>query len=157
MNIVKATKNQVKDVVYLNSFVQRMHVENHPDIFKSPEVEEKNIETFFYKLLERDDCYLFVAYDNDDPVGYIWFTHDKFPNTPFKYERDQIYIHQIIVHDDHKRKSIGSLLMGKTQEIGKELNINHYLLDTWEFNSEAQNFFSKQGFSTFNRKMWLCT
>ncbi len=47
--------------------------------------------------------------------------------------------------------------MGKAQEIGKELNINHYQLDTWEFNSDAQDFFGNQGFSTFNRKMWLNT
>ena len=34
MDIIKADKENIPDIIFLNSFVQKIHHEKHPDIFK---------------------------------------------------------------------------------------------------------------------------
>ena len=154
MKIDKATNEHVNDIVSLNSFVQEIHREHHPDHFKSCNLVSPEISGFFERIIETENNYIFIAYKDDNPVGYIWFTIDNILENPFKRARRQIYIHQIVVHKQYRQQEIGRSLFEKTEVIAKQNNIDHYELDTWAFNSEAHEFFKKLGFETFNMRMW---
>jgi len=154
MKIEKATKDKIRDIVSLNSFVQEIHREHHPDHFKSSKLISSETYSFFDRIVDAENNYIFIAYQDNDPVGYIWFTIDIIPENPFKTARKQVYIHQIVVHKQYRRQSIGKSLFEKAEEIARQHNVDNYELDTWAFNSNAHTFFKKLGFETFNIRMW---
>ena len=154
MKIEKAKNENVNDIVVLNSFVQEKHREHHPDHFKSSDLVSCEASNFFERLIKTENNYIFIAYKEDNPVGYIWFTIDNITENPFKTGRKQIYIHQIVVHKQYRQQAIGRSLFEKAEMTAKQNNIDHYELDTWAFNSEAHEFFKKLGFETFNIRMW---
>ena len=153
MKIVKATRNEVRDIVSLNAHVQKIHHEMHPEIFK-PVSSDPSIHGFFNYLVDQEANTFLVAYIDSVPVGYAWYAVEEKPDFPMKYPRKQIYIHQIAVHEDYRRQKAGESLFKAIENDAKELGIRHYELDSWSFNTEAHKFFNRLGFETYSINMW---
>jgi ribosomal protein S18 acetylase RimI-like enzyme len=153
MNIVKATKNEIPDIVSLNMHVQRIHHDSHPDVFK-PVSDDQPIHGFFDYLIQQENNTFLVAYLDSIPVGYAWYAVEEKPDFPMKYSRKQIYIHQIAVHEDYRRQKVGKSLFYKIEKQAQEQAITHFELDSWSFNTEAHKFFNNLGFETYNINMW---
>ncbi len=153
MDIIKAKKKDIPDIVFLNSFVQKIHFENHPDIFK-PVGNDENLNKFFDSILNKETNFILVAYVGGTPVGYLWATFIDKPEDPLTYERKQVYIHHIVVHEGFRRQHIGNALFNEMQTIARGKGFLNFALDTWNFNGIAQRFFEKLGFDTYNIKMW---
>lgn len=153
MKIIKASKSEIQDIVKLNDFVQKIHCEAHPDIFK-PTGNDSEVEEFFEKILKQETNHLFVAYQNEIAVGYAWAALDTRPDFALKYDRRQIYIHQIAVHAEYRNQAIGKALFKEIENLATREGIDHLELDSWAFNTEAHKFFQKMGFETYNIKMW---
>ncbi len=153
MDIIKAKKKDILDIVFLNSFVQKIHVEKHPDIFK-PVGNDDDLNKFFNFILSKETNCILIAYLEGKPVGYIWAAFENKPDTPLKYERRQVYIHQVAVHERFRRQNIGSALFSEIQSIARQEGFRNFAVDTWAFNRNAQRFFENLGFDTYNIKMW---
>lgn len=117
MNIIKATKKEVPAIVFLNSYVQKIHVERHPDIFK-PVGKEDDLKKFFDIVLSKENNCILVGYIDSTPVGYLWATFDLEPDNPFNYEIKRVHIHQMAVHERFRRQHIGKLLFRELQSEG---------------------------------------
>jgi ribosomal protein S18 acetylase RimI-like enzyme len=153
MDIIKAKKKDIPDIVFLNSFVQKIHFEKHPDIFK-PVGNDDDLSGFFDSILSKEANCILVAYLEGTPVGYLRAAFESKPGNPLKYERRQVYIHQIVVHEGFRRQRVGKALFNKIQRIAMKEGIRYFALDTWAFNKIAQRFFENLGFDTYNFKMW---
>jgi ribosomal protein S18 acetylase RimI-like enzyme len=153
MKIIKASNSEIIDIVKLNSFVQKIHCDAHSDIFKTIG-NESDVEEFFGKILKKESNHLFVAYQNDAAVGYAWAEVNARPEFALKYARRKIYIHQIAVHPEHRKQSIGKALFKEIEKLANLEEIDHLELDSWAFNTDAHIFFQRLGFETFNIKMW---
>jgi len=153
MNIVKATKNEIPDIVSLNAHVQRIHHESHPEIFK-PVSDDQSIHGFFDYLINQESNIFLVAYIDSVPIGYAWYAVEEKPDFPMKYSRKQVYIHQIAVHEGYRRQKVGKSLFSEIEKQAKEKGITHFELDSWSFNTEAHRFFNSLGFETYNIQMW---
>jgi ribosomal protein S18 acetylase RimI-like enzyme len=153
MKIVKASNNEIPDIVKLNSFVQKIHCNEHPDIFK-PIGNDSDVGKFFKYIIDQENNYLFVAYLKDTAVGYAWAALDTRPDFALKYVRRQVYIHQIAVHEKYRKQSIGKTLFKEIENLATSEGIDHFELDSWAFNTDAHVFFKKMGFETYNIKMW---
>ena len=156
MKIIKASREEISNIVMLNAFVQGIHHDQHPDIFKPPQ-DDPELTTFFNDILSRENNVILVAYNKDAPAGYLWAAFEKRPDNPFKYGKRRVYIHQLAVHANHRKKKIGTALFQEIQKLAKMEGIDHFELDSWAFNTEAHLFFQKMGFETFNIKMWRKT
>ena len=154
MDIIKATKANTPDIVFLNTFVQKIHHEQYPDIFK-PATSNDAIHKFFESILSDEQNCLLMAYKDGLPVGYLWAAFMQRPDNALTYGRKSIYINHIAVHEDFRREHIAKTLFEELQRIAKQKEIRHFALDTWTFNTEAHRFFEKMGFETYNLKMWL--
>ena len=74
-----------------------------------------------------------------------------------------LYHAQVFLLDDislnavlaYSRGAIGQQLIEHAKNITRELGITHLLLDTWAFNTMAQQFFTGQGFTPFNIRYWM--
>jgi ribosomal protein S18 acetylase RimI-like enzyme len=153
IDIIKAKKEDIPDIVFLNSFVQKIHFESHPDIFK-PVGNDDALNKFFDFILSKEINCILVAYIEGIPVGYLWAAFDNKPDNPFTYERRQVYIHHVVVHEGFRRQHIGNALFNEIQSIAKQEGIRSFALNTWVFNRNAQRFFKNLGFDTYNIKMW---
>ncbi len=154
MDIIKPNKMHIPDLLMLNSFVQDIHAEQHPEQFKPIDQVQKEAGYFFEKIIKTENQTIFAAYIDNNAVGYIWFSMDEVPENPFKYGRKQIYIHQLVVHDQYRQRCVGTSLVQKVEGIATLNNIEHLELDSWAFNTGAHTFFEKHGFQAFNIKMW---
>jgi len=153
IKILKASQKDISDIVLLNSFVQKIHAEKHPDIFK-PVENDGDLKQFFEYILSNDKNYILLAYIDSDPVGYIWISFELRPDNPFTFERKQVYIHHIVVHEEFRGQHIGNALFSEINNIARQKDIYNFALDTWAFNENAQRFFEKLGFITYNIRMW---
>ena len=153
MKIIKASVEEISDIVILNAHVQRIHHDMFPDIFK-PVSDDVSIRGFFEFLINQETNTFLVAYIDSNPVGYAWYAVEKRQDFPMKYARKQIYIHQIAVHQEFRRQKVGQSLFNEIEKQAKDLGINHFELDSWSYNTEAHKFFNKLGFETYSVNMW---
>ncbi len=153
MDIIKAKKKDIPDIVFLNSFVQKIHVEKHPDIFKPPG-NDADLINFFESILNKEAHCILIAYIEGTPVGYLWAVFENKQDTPLTFERRQVYIHHVAVHEEFRRQNIGNSLFNEIRSIARQEGYNHFAVDTWAFNKNAQKFFEKLGFEIYNIKMW---
>ena len=153
MEIIKAKPEQAGEIAQLNDVVQKMHAENHPDIFKYP-VDGIELEKFFRKVISAETTYIFMATINDMAVGYVWCEIQSKMDNIFKYGQKRVYIHQISVQPKFRNQGVGRELMLAVEKLGIENGTDRFALDSWEFNKEAHAFFEQLGFSRFNIKFW---
>ena len=154
MKIIEATNNEVTDLVSLNYHVQTLHHKAHPELFKPPS-NGKEIESYFDSILRENSTTILMAYLDSLAVGYAWYTDATTNDSPLTYSKRKLVIQHIAVHDEHRRKNIGSALLNEIKNRSIELSITQIVLDTWQFNTEAHVFFRAHGFETYNINMWF--
>jgi hypothetical protein len=60
IKIRKATPKEIPDIVFLNSFVQRIHAEQYPDMFK-PLGNHGEVSQFFEFILSKEHNFVLLA------------------------------------------------------------------------------------------------
>ncbi len=131
-------------ITILNETVQKLHYEKYPEYFKAYDYQA--IRKAIEELLTQDNWYSYVAYDDNKPIGYILFYVKEYKENPFRYSYKGIHIDQLSVIKEYQNKGIGSLLMKKAEDKGKENNVSQIELTYWEKNTEAKEFYDKKGF-----------
>jgi ribosomal protein S18 acetylase RimI-like enzyme len=153
MKIIRATMNEIPDIVFLNSYVQKIHHEKFPDIFK-PTGNNKDVHKFFELIISKENNYLFMAYQEGVAAGYCWAAIEARSDSALKYSRKQVYVHQIAVHEKYRNQRIGRALFAEIEKVARQEGIEHFEVDSWFFNSGAQTFFNKLGFETYKICLW---
>ena len=153
MEILKAKLEHVSEIVLLNDAVQKMHAEHHHEVFKYP-TDAVEMERFFRDIISGGENFIFLARISDQAVGYVWGTIQRRPENVFKYGQERMYIHQLSVEPECRRKGVGRRLMYALDSVARENGISKFVLDSWEFNKESHIFFEQLGYSCFNINMW---
>lgn len=154
MQIRRATKADLKSITALNVHVQRVHAEALPDLFKIPARQDFSA-GFIAQRLADPDSYFFVGSLDGEDIGYVYARLVNQPENEYQYAMRYIYIDQISVMPDYQRHGFGERLIQRVKELAAEKGIEVIALDVWAFNTKAQDFFARQGFITFNQRMWL--
>jgi len=144
MSITIVELKDANIITILNETVQNLHYEKYPEYFKA--YDYKAIRKAIEELLTQDNWYSYVAYDDNKPIGYILFYLKEYKENPFRYSYKGIHIDQLSVIKEYQNKGIGSLLMEKAEDKGKENNVSQIELTYWEKNTEAKEFYEKKGF-----------
>ncbi|OLN22140.1 GNAT family N-acetyltransferase [Domibacillus antri] len=131
-------------VAKLNKPVHDLHSKLYPAYFKKynyPDAEE-----LFKHLINVDSFVFFIVEDNGEARGYAWIEIRNYPENAFNKEFKSVYVQQISTTENQRRKGYGSKLMGKIYDFAKSIDIDLIELDYWIENSEAKEFYKKQGF-----------
>jgi len=137
----------------LNADVQAIHAQAMPWWFKPP-----GPETFppaaAAALLARAENLVFLAEVGSEPAGYAYAEVLQRPENPFRYAYQMVYLHHLSVRPAWRRRGIGEALVEAVRAAAAERGITLLGLDVWSFNSAVRAFFRRQGFATYNERMW---
>ena len=133
--------------------VQRLHAENHPDIFKMPQSDDFAV-TFFDEMIVDITIRIFIAEENGRAIGYIFCKLFERPEGPFTYTNRFLQIEHIAVHPNAQRRGVGTALMNQADKLARELGVSKIQLDSWDFNTKAHTFFEGLGFKKFDYRFW---
>jgi ribosomal protein S18 acetylase RimI-like enzyme len=140
-------------VAALNYDVQKIHADAHPWRFKQPS--QYSFTTAEAEALLADPTHFaFLAIHDGMPVGYIVAEIARRAETPRHHPHEMIYVHQLSVRPDARRKGVGRALLDATKAKGRSIGIDTLALDVWAFNEAAIEFFKGYGLAPFNVRMW---
>ena len=148
MNNVQVRPSTVDDamIVYdLLKIIADLHRNGRPDMF--PNLESKYTLEEVKERLSKKDNGVFVAVNNNSVVGYIFcdIIKEGIGNT--------LYIDDLCVDPSLRKCGVGTALMDYAVEYAKRINCRQVMLNVWEFNSSAVDFYEKYGFKTRTRHM----
>jgi ribosomal protein S18 acetylase RimI-like enzyme len=149
----KAVEEDADKLAALNADVQAIHAAALPWLFKPPGPDTLP-PAAVADLLEGLENFIFIAEVDGIAVGYAYAEIVRRPETPFHYARDMVYLHHISVRPEHRRRGVGSALVGAVRAAASDIGISVMALDVWTFNDEARAFFRRHGFATFNERLW---
>lgn len=102
--------------------------------------------------LNTPDSRFFIAWEEDNPVGYLKVNAGK-AQTELQDDAS-MEIERIYVKSSHHGKKVGQILYDKALEIALEEKKQYLWLGVWEENLRAVNFYKKNGFVTFDKHIF---
>lgn len=137
MNIRIATKQDIDQVfrLYLQGF--KIHYEKGTEEFKNKNKER--IKQDLIDMIDNPNEIIFVIEDNSIIIGYALI---KIEQRLSKI----IWIDEIVIDEEHRKKGNGRKLINKIYEFAKENDCKKVELNCWSFNEDAIKFYEKMGF-----------
>lgn len=154
MQIREAMSDDAETLAELSCDVQRIHAEAYPDIFKPAKVTPALIR-LFSDWCEDDSHTLYLLEVDNMGVGYILVKHIVSEGGLFTHPRELLSIEHISVKPAYHGKGYGEALINQALDLARFKGIKQVVLSTWGFNTHAQGFFKKQGFSVLNYFMGM--
>ncbi len=128
------------------------HINLLPEIFEKTEnpISEKD----FNSILKNPNSAIIIAEYDNEIIGYIeLYIEATSSNMPFLKNKSYSYIAEFIVKKEHRKQGLGRKLMEKAYNWSLSKGIREIMLEVYEKNEEAINFYRNIGFSTSKRKM----
>ncbi|WP_066436238.1 GNAT family N-acetyltransferase [Chryseobacterium sp. CCH4-E10] len=104
------------------------------------------------KELNTPDSQFFIAWEEENPVGYLKINLGA-SQTELQDEAS-MEIERIYVKSSHHGKKVGQLLYDKALEIALQQQKKYIWLGVWEENKRAVSFYSKNGFTQFDKHIF---
>jgi len=137
----------------LSMDVQRLHAENHPEIFRMPQKDDYAV-AFFDGMLADPLIRIFITEENGQVLGYVLCKLIEREENPFTLAMRYLLVDQISVKPEAQGKGAGTALIKQAEMLAKDWNVSRVQLDSWGFNVKAHAFFEKMGFEKFNYRFW---
>ena len=153
MNIRKATMKDSQILSSLCMDVQQLHVQNHPDLFKTPQSSDFAV-LFFENMLQEDTTYIYIVEEDGQALGYIFFKVVERNENPFLFARRYLLIDQISVRPKAQRQGVGKALIEQVEVVARDLRIPRIELGSWDFNTNAHDFFERIGYEKRYFEFW---
>jgi ribosomal protein S18 acetylase RimI-like enzyme len=103
--------------------------------------------------LNNPDSHFFIAWEEDNPVGYLKVNSGK-AQTEMQDETS-LEIERIYVKKSHHGKKVGQLLYNQALETARSLQKSYLWLGVWEHNERALHFYRKNGFIEFDKHIFV--
>ena len=141
--IKAAQKENIEDILRLLVQVNQVHADGRPDLFKAggTKYTHKSLE----EKLAKEDEIIFVAMEDNEVVGYIFCVFEKTEDTVNTYGKKTLYIDDLCVDQNHRRKGIGQSLYAHTKNFAKYNGFDRVTLHVWECNPKARMFYESLG------------
>lgn len=139
-------------IASLNEEVQELHARLYPQIFKP--YNDVGIEHALKKMIGGLNCYAFVAFQDETPIGYMVLLIKEQPESAFTFARESLYIDQIGVLSEYQKTGVGSLMMERAERLAKELDMNRVELDHWTANTVAADYFRTRGYTMYREQLF---
>lgn len=139
-----ATRADSETLAQLNAHVQGWHAAQYPEtFFATPDPE--GLIAHFQDRLAEPGCTAFLA--GDPPLGYALCCLQERDASVFSPAIRRLMVEQIAVAPTARRQGIGRALLAAARRLARDLAVDEIVLDSWEANHAAHEFFRAEGFS----------
>lgn len=139
-----AVARDVDALVALNVPAHECHVSHRPEVFKSASA--RDVAKWFRRLLRKANARIWIAEQDDAPVGYVVvFFHERTEN-PFSVARRWCEIDQIAVEPQGRNQGIGRMLVQTVAAEARLRGVGELCTSAWCFNDVAHQALAKLGF-----------
>ena len=135
----------------IKTFSETFAADNSEEAMKKYLEESFNTEKVRSELANPDSLF-YVAWEEDEPVGYLKVNSGK-AQTELQDETS-LEIERIYVKKSHHGKKVGQLLYDQALETAQSLKKTYLWLGVWEENLRALNFYKKNGFVEFDKHIF---
>ena len=143
--IRRAEKKDIPGIMRLLVQVDMVHHHGRPDLFKGPAT--KYDEAELEQILCDDGTPVFVCVDEDDVVlGHAFCIHKQEVGNTVLTDIRTLYIDDICVDENARRKSVGQMLYHRVLEYARENGFYNVTLNVWSCNPGAMRFYESLGF-----------
>ena len=151
--IREATKQDVRAIRLLYSYVQEHHAESLPDVFKKPKP-DADPGWSITEYLGYRGAFIALYFDEEEAVGYVAARRVDRREDTVRFGQSMLYIDQIGVAPAFRRRGCGRALIDYVKEraAATQLKVG---LDVWSFNGRAREFFQSCGFTSYREQMWI--
>ena len=153
--IRRATLADAELLAVLNKDVQQIHADAYPNVFRQPDNFDEVVADFRTRILADVDGYVFIVEVEQQAVGCVYAKVVTRPENAYTYAQKLMLVDQISVKPDFQNKGYGHKLMQAVRDEALARGIYRVQLDTYEFNSNAQQFYAKMGFERRKIQMVL--
>lgn len=148
-----ATVADATTIAELNAVVQSLHADAHPQHFQKADKEK--LAQHARHCLSQDGNFAFLAFTLNNAVGYVQGELCQRNSNAFHKAHGGVYVHQIGVAQEMRGQGIGTALLDRTCQLGREHGVDRLALDVWRFNEPARRFFERYGLRTYNERRWM--
>jgi ribosomal protein S18 acetylase RimI-like enzyme len=147
----RATVEDAAAVTALHGYLQRMHTETHPDIFKvfDPDATRPHFED----MLASGDALIWVAEIDGEAVGYAWANLVHREATDLAHEQHALHVQALAVAPRARGAGVGRALMQAAEDHARSLRLASVTLNTWVFNTGAHDFYERLGYERLHMTM----
>lgn len=104
-------------------------------------------------MIESDDAKIFVAFEDDQIIGYTVPKIDQYSPVYLLEKHGSIY--DMFVSLEHRRRGIGKKLWEEALRWFKGLGLERVELSIVPTNPESSSFWKKQGFSDYTHRLYI--
>ena len=145
MIVRRAELKDIPGILDLLIQVDMVHHEGRPDLFKGPATKYNADE--LKDIIADDKTPVFVCVDDTGLVaGHAFCIGKQVLNDSVLTDIKTLYIDDICVDKDHRRKHVGTMLYEYVREYAKTNCFYNITLNVWECNPGAGKFYESLGF-----------
>lgn len=134
--------------------VLKVHSDIRPDIFISKT--KKYSDSELLEIFKNNDTPVFVWTDESDVAcGYVFCCFEKTEGKNNMYDRKALYIDDLCVDENFRRKNIAAQLFEFTKQFAVEEGCDCITLNVWEHNDSARAFYDAMGMKPLKTMMEL--
>jgi ribosomal protein S18 acetylase RimI-like enzyme len=143
---------EVLQIISIQTFSETFAEVNTPENIENYNRESFNLEQLTSELTNPNSQF-FIAYSDSESIGYLKI---NFGDAQTEIINDNaLEIHRIYVSQAFHGKKVGQLLLDKAIEIAQKTEAGYLWLGVWEENHRALQFYTKNGFITFDTHIFI--
>lgn len=142
MNIIKAEAKDIDIICSLYEQYFSYYASLQPDYYKEATANRE----FYIKLLGSDMDAIFLAWDENKPVGFCHVTQKQTPPIEFYVSHRFAVLLEMFVTSELRGSGIGGELMEAAKSWTKERELDYLELRVLQLNDFARRFYERQNF-----------
>ena len=152
MNIRRAEKKDIPQIIELLGQVLQIHADIRPDIFIPGTTKYTNDE--LEQMIKDEMKPIYVAVnENDMCVGYAFCQLKEQPFSNNMVQFKSLFIDDLCVDKSTRGQHIGEQLFEYVKSEAKRMGCYEVTLNVWAGNTPAEKFYEKMGMRTKERQM----
>ncbi len=147
MNIRRGIKEDVKSISKFLKEMWFMHVDNEPKFINRKVIKESDLASYFEDTFNGSNkSFLLIAEEKDEFIGLCKVNIQELQR--FFNETKILYIDDIYVVKDFRKKGVAGKLLKEAEVIAKQNNIKWVKARVYEFNKPGQKMMDKSGYKS---------
>lgn len=144
MEIRKACKKDIPEIITLLNQVELVHYQIRPDLFKNggSKYDEETLDD----LLITPNIVIYVALEEEKVIGHLFAEVEVTKDDPVMQDHISVYIDDLCVDKNHQRKKVATQLFEKLKQFALSFGCEFITLNVWENNDAAKTLYEHLGF-----------